>query len=79
MEGDTNEMSQLLRVQTEIEKELAERPTNLDRVECTPPGLCAEFQTARLFLSHFGFINKLVSILKHLFFFFLYFVYNIIY
>ncbi|XP_073971038.1 ral GTPase-activating protein subunit beta isoform X3 [Rhodnius prolixus] len=59
LEGDTNEMSQLLRVQTEIEKELAERPTNLDRVECTPPGLCAEFQTARLFLSHFGFINKL--------------------
>ena len=25
--------------------------------ECTPPTPCQEFQTARLFLSHFGFLN----------------------
>lgn len=25
--------------------------------ECTPPPACHEFQTARLFLSHFGFLS----------------------
>lgn len=25
--------------------------------ECVPPQVCHEFQTARLFLSHFGFLN----------------------
>lgn len=25
--------------------------------ECVPPPICQEFQTARLFLSHFGFLN----------------------
>ena len=25
--------------------------------ECTPPPACQEFQTARLFLSHFGFLS----------------------
>lgn len=25
--------------------------------ECSPPKICHEFQTARLFLSHFGFLN----------------------
>lgn len=25
--------------------------------ECTPPQICHDFQTARLFLSHFGFLN----------------------
>lgn len=25
--------------------------------ECVPPQICHEFQTARLFLSHFGFLN----------------------
>lgn len=25
--------------------------------ECAPPQICHEFQTARLFLSHFGFLN----------------------
>ncbi|KAK9501298.1 hypothetical protein O3M35_012037 [Rhynocoris fuscipes] len=59
LEGDTAEMSQLLKRQSEAEKKLTEKQVNLDRKECTPPGLCAEFQTARLFLSHFGLINKL--------------------
>uniref|UniRef100_A0A8D8UV98 Ral GTPase-activating protein subunit beta n=2 Tax=Cacopsylla melanoneura TaxID=428564 RepID=A0A8D8UV98_9HEMI len=29
--------------------------------ECTPPPACQEFQTARLFLSHFGFLSKLTD------------------
>ncbi|XP_071439557.1 ral GTPase-activating protein subunit beta isoform X3 [Hetaerina americana] len=28
------------------------------QVECTPPPVCHEFQTARLFLSHFGFLSS---------------------
>lgn len=28
-----------------------------DTEECKPPPLCQEFQTARLFLSHLGFIS----------------------
>lgn len=27
-----------------------------DKLECQPPSLCNEFQTARLFLSHIGFL-----------------------
>lgn len=29
----------------------------MDNEECKPPPLCQEFQTARLFLSHLGFIS----------------------
>ena len=27
------------------------------KMECQPPSLCNEFQTARLFLSHIGFLS----------------------
>ncbi|KAL1137760.1 hypothetical protein AAG570_009456 [Ranatra chinensis] len=53
-----DEMSAILREQCVLESAAANAPPE-ETLECTPPGLCAEFQTARLFLSHFGFLNKL--------------------
>lgn len=44
LESKTNEI---------IDKELDKRTID----ECNPPQICHEFQTARLFLSHFGFLN----------------------
>ena len=35
-----------------------ERPGQYEKIkDCAPPHVCHEFQTARLFLSHFGFLN----------------------
>jgi hypothetical protein len=33
--------------------------------ECTPPPACHEFQTARLFLSHFGFLSLDAANVSH--------------
>ncbi|XP_039292662.1 ral GTPase-activating protein subunit beta isoform X3 [Nilaparvata lugens] len=67
--GELNELSRLIERQS-----VAERSDTSDSVarnkatvarqhdtdaECTPPPLCHEFQTARLFLSHFGFLSRL--------------------
>lgn len=52
-------LSQLLERQMNIESKydgndkISEEKTE----ECVPPQICHEFQTARLFLSHFGFLN----------------------
>lgn len=52
--------AQLLERQIELEKRLNEElksKKNDNFQECVPPENCQEFQTARLFLSHFGFLN----------------------
>lgn len=59
LEGDTDVMSRLVMETGEREADLEIREIEVE--ECTPPRLCDEFQTARLFLSHFGFLHKLVS------------------
>ncbi|XP_031783489.1 ral GTPase-activating protein subunit beta isoform X7 [Nasonia vitripennis] len=38
-------------------EENANRVASAKMNECSPPKICHEFQTARLFLSHFGFLN----------------------
>lgn len=38
-------------------EESAKRVSSEKLNECSPPKICQEFQTARLFLSHFGFLN----------------------
>ncbi|XP_046418146.1 ral GTPase-activating protein subunit beta isoform X4 [Neodiprion fabricii] len=53
-------LSQLLERQINLEsKSSNDLARNADDKieECTPPKICHEFQTARLFLSHFGFLN----------------------
>ncbi|CAA9993032.1 unnamed protein product [Nesidiocoris tenuis] len=61
LDGDLTEINQLLRQQKNAEiAALAVTETEAeDCPECVPPRLCGEFQTARLFLSHFGFLQKL--------------------
>ncbi|CAL7934379.1 unnamed protein product [Xylocopa violacea] len=63
--------NELVRNEHQILSQLLERQMNIetkycdgnDKVleekneECVPPQICHEFQTARLFLSHFGFLN----------------------
>lgn len=53
-------LAQLL--ERQITLELKNNNSNVKNVEdksdeCIPPQVCHEFQTARLFLSHFGFLN----------------------
>ncbi|XP_012286236.1 ral GTPase-activating protein subunit beta isoform X2 [Orussus abietinus] len=54
-------LSQLLDRQISLESITSDRGSDRnseDRIEeCLPPKICHEFQTARLFLSHFGFLN----------------------
>uniref|UniRef100_A0A146LGW4 Ral GTPase-activating protein subunit beta n=1 Tax=Lygus hesperus TaxID=30085 RepID=A0A146LGW4_LYGHE len=61
LDGDTAEMNRLLYQQKNAEMAaLAVTEAEAeDCPECQPPRLCGEFQTARLFLSHFGFLQKL--------------------
>ncbi|XP_066907486.1 ral GTPase-activating protein subunit beta isoform X3 [Halyomorpha halys] len=57
LDGDCDAMSRLV-----LERGEAEAATNVPNdppEECVPPKLCDEFQTTRLFLSHFGFLTKL--------------------
>lgn len=63
LDGDSVEMNRLLSQQKNAEMAaLAVTEAEAeDCPECAPPRLCGEFQTARLFLSHFGFLQKLVS------------------
>ena len=58
--NDHQTLSQLLDRQNDLESKFSEDSGNqLDEKidECVPPQVCHEFQTARLFLSHFGFLN----------------------
>ncbi|XP_075220156.1 ral GTPase-activating protein subunit beta isoform X3 [Lycorma delicatula] len=58
--GDVNEFRRLLERQAVAEREEQSAQVYSDPgTECTPPTLCQEFQTARLFLSHFGFLSRL--------------------
>lgn len=60
--GDLRELSRLLEKQVLAEKEENTSSHLMDpEMECTPPPPCHEFQTARLFLSHFGLLSRLDS------------------
>ncbi|KAK1126439.1 hypothetical protein K0M31_005074 [Melipona bicolor] len=53
-------LSQLLERQINIETKYCNGNDKISEEkteECVPPRICHEFQTARLFLSHFGFLN----------------------
>ncbi|XP_076297619.1 ral GTPase-activating protein subunit beta isoform X5 [Lasioglossum baleicum] len=53
-------LSQLLERQMNIESKYCdgnEKTPDEKTEECVPPQICHEFQTARLFLSHFGFLS----------------------
>ncbi|KAK9303950.1 hypothetical protein QLX08_004534 [Tetragonisca angustula] len=53
-------LSQLLERQINIETKYCDGNDKVSEEkteECVPPRICHEFQTARLFLSHFGFLN----------------------
>ncbi|XP_017765932.1 PREDICTED: ral GTPase-activating protein subunit beta isoform X1 [Eufriesea mexicana] len=53
-------LSQLLERQMNIEAKYCDGNDKVSEEkteECVPPQICHEFQTARLFLSHFGFLN----------------------
>lgn len=50
-------LSQLIARQTVVESNLAQVHASITLQECTPPPVCHDFQTARLFLSHFGLLS----------------------
>ena len=53
-------LSRLVEQQTVLEMAAGQRwcrETEGPFPECSPPPACQEFQTARLFLSHFGFLS----------------------
>ncbi|XP_050299716.1 ral GTPase-activating protein subunit beta isoform X2 [Anthonomus grandis grandis] len=52
---ETNLISQLINRQSTVEANLY-KMQNHQPEECVPPPVCHEFQTARLFLSHFGLL-----------------------
>lgn len=52
---DTAKISQLLNRQATAEANLSQQQSEIQ--ECSAPPVCHEFQTARLFLSHFGLLN----------------------
>lgn len=63
LKNDHQTLSHLLDHQIDLELKFNDetettKSTISDKIdECTPPHVCHEFQTARLFLSHFGFLN----------------------
>lgn len=58
IQSDFDQFAQLLERQNELETAFLKKTNDSDPVnECTPPNICHEFQTARLFLSHFGFLS----------------------
>lgn len=54
---ETNTLAQLMGRQMAVESNLAVIQSAVVPEECTPPPVCHDFQTARLFLSHFGLLN----------------------
>lgn len=56
---ETAKLAQLLERQTVSETNMgvAYEGQQDGIAECTPPVVCHEYQTARLFLSHFGFLR----------------------
>lgn len=63
VQGEHDLLSQYLDRQINLESKTSdgrseEQFSQYDKMEeCSPPQICHEFQTARLFLSHFGFLN----------------------
>lgn len=65
MQSDLDKLKRQVEQQTQFENnigrrsqvEAARRPFPNPAMECKPPKLCQEFQTARLFLSHYGFLS----------------------
>ncbi|XP_013170001.1 PREDICTED: ral GTPase-activating protein subunit beta [Papilio xuthus] len=54
---DAPVLFKLLEQQAAIEKRVKDNEDNDSAAECAPPEPVTEFQTARLFLSHFGYLN----------------------
>ncbi|KAK9876654.1 hypothetical protein WA026_014029 [Henosepilachna vigintioctopunctata] len=54
MREDTEKLKQFLTKQSTTEANLSSQSAFQ---ECTPPPVCHEYQTARLFLTHFGFLE----------------------
>jgi hypothetical protein len=54
---ETNKLVQLIERQATVEANLAATQSNCVALECTPPPVCHDFQTSRLFLSHFGLLS----------------------
>ncbi|CAH0560852.1 unnamed protein product [Brassicogethes aeneus] len=55
--GETSLLSQLINRQSVVENNIATTQSSGVSPECTPPPVCHDFQTARLFLSHFGLLS----------------------
>ncbi|XP_049826190.1 ral GTPase-activating protein subunit beta isoform X3 [Aethina tumida] len=55
--SETNMLAQLINRQTVVENNLAAVQSSTVAPECSPPPVCHDFQTARLFLSHFGLLT----------------------
>ncbi|XP_074039453.1 ral GTPase-activating protein subunit beta isoform X2 [Leptinotarsa decemlineata] len=53
---DIEMITQLMNRQNSVESNIAQRQASATLEECTPPPVCHDFQTARLFLSHFGLL-----------------------
>ncbi|CAG9768936.1 unnamed protein product [Ceutorhynchus assimilis] len=56
LKEESNLISQLIDRQSAVESNLHKMQNNCPE-ECAPPPVCHEFQTARLFLSHFGLLT----------------------
>ncbi|KAK4886376.1 hypothetical protein RN001_002647 [Aquatica leii] len=55
---ETKKLNQLLKRQITAESNLFNNHKHETQLqECVPPSVCHEFQTSRLFLSHFGFLS----------------------
>jgi len=58
---ELDRLSRLMESQADLERDLDKQATNDQsyhvEFECTPPEPCTEFQTARLILSHLGFLS----------------------
>ncbi|KAJ8946712.1 hypothetical protein NQ318_006970, partial [Aromia moschata] len=54
---ETEMLAQLMGRQTAVETNIGKQQAAAVLEECTPPPVCHDFQTARLFLSHFGLLS----------------------
>lgn len=57
VQKDIGKLSQLMNRQTNVEANLAQTQSASELQEFSPPPVCHDFQTARLFLSHFGLLS----------------------
>jgi hypothetical protein len=63
MESDLDKLKRQIEQQTQFENNIGRRSQveaarrKTPPMECKQPKVCQEFQTARLFLSHYGFLS----------------------